>query len=363
MINLFRFFMISAVVIVSTTAAPAQTYKSIDFPGAVGTSLNGINSEGTQVGSYTDISNLTHGFLLQKGVFKSFDPPGSSFTIPHWISPRGTIVGGYNDASGSGHGFILFEGEYQIVDYPGASYTTLTGLTPSGELAGYYCFGACLQLHSFLRFQNGIFFSFDPPGSVSSDAGTVNPSDVVVGDYTDSAGVGHGYTYRERFTTIDFPGATSTFPAANNPEGAIVGEYNDAADNGHGFLLEQGHFRSFDFPEAIFTYAAGINPEGFIVGAYLDSSGNEHGFIRTPARDSVSGPKRPLDDIRNAYFRAGAVKRRFQLLAPRTVETNFPAGVEVSSSAKRNEYRAPGRSRRWASTISRSSSVYFSLGG
>jgi probable HAF family extracellular repeat protein len=62
------------------------------------------------------------------------------------------------------------------------------------------------------------------------------------------------------FTTIDFPGATFTFAGAINPKGDIVGEYNDTAGVGHAFLLSNSVFTSFDFPGAIFTDASGINP-------------------------------------------------------------------------------------------------------
>ena len=56
--------------------ASAQVYTSIDFPGAVATSLNGgPNPEGTNIGNYIDTSGVSHGFVLKKGRFTSFDPP------------------------------------------------------------------------------------------------------------------------------------------------------------------------------------------------------------------------------------------------------------------------------------------------
>jgi hypothetical protein len=120
----------------------AQTYTSIDFPGATATTLNGgPNPEGTNIGSYTT-SGVTHGFVLKKGVFTSFDPPGSTSTTPNWISPQGVIVGGYIDASGANHGFILEGGKYTTVDFPGAAGTILTSLNPSGQMSGESCAAA-----------------------------------------------------------------------------------------------------------------------------------------------------------------------------------------------------------------------------
>jgi len=177
-----------------------------------------------------------------------------------------------------------------LVHFPGAAGTALTGLNPSGELAGFYCSDpACGQTgngstnHSFVVSKQGTFTSFDPPGAVSSQASGVNPSGTVVGDYTDSGGVTHGYQlYHGTFTTNDFPGSVFTFDGGNNPEGDIVGVWEDTGSVFHSFLLSHGTYTSFDPPGAVFSDAAGINPGGVIVGVYFDSGDVEHGFIRTP---------------------------------------------------------------------------------
>ena len=263
------------------------------LPGAVATTLNGgPDPQGTSVGSWTDSGGVTHGFTLtKKGVFTSFDPPGSTLTTPNFISPQKVIVGGYNDSGSVAHGFILDGGQYTTLDFPGAAGTNLTGINPSGELSGFYCSdpacgttGNATTNHSFVVSKKGAFTSFDPPGAVSSTASTVNPSGAVVGAYTDSGGVTHGYLlYHGTFATIDFPGATFTFAGGNNPEGDIIGTYSDSANVFHSFLLSNGVFTSFDPPGTVgFSDASGINPGGIIVGIYLDAAGVEHGFIRTP---------------------------------------------------------------------------------
>jgi uncharacterized membrane protein len=150
-------------------------------------------------------------------------------------------------------------------------------------MSGESCAAAsCLTTtHSFVVSKKGVFTSFDPLGAISSEASTVNPSGAVVGSYTDSGGVGHGYLrYHGTFTTIDFPGATFTFAGGGNPEGDIIGLYTAAGVN-HAFLLSNGVFTSFDFPGAIFSEASGINPGGVIVGLYVDSANVLHGFVRT----------------------------------------------------------------------------------
>jgi len=279
---------VTCIVLATSSIASAQTYLSIDFPGATTTILSGgPNPEGTSVGIYIDTAGVTHGLVLnKKGIFTSLDVPGSTSTTPNLIDPQGTIVGSYLDASNVSHGFILRGGNFTTVDFPGATGTVLTGISPTGEMSGFICVDAsCVDgtFHSFAVSKNGNFISFDPSGAVSSNTATVTPSGTVFGDYTDTGGSGHGYVLSHgTFTTIDFPDSKFTFVGGGNFEGDSVGEYNDQADGGHGFLLKGGVYTSLDFPGATGTTATGINPAGIIVGAYVDAAGQEHGFIRMP---------------------------------------------------------------------------------
>jgi len=285
-----------SVVLATSSIAPAQTYTTIDFPGAAATTLNGgPDPQGTSVGTYTDTSGVTHGFTLsKKGVFTSFDPPGSTGTTPNYITPQGVIVGGFLDAGGTSHGFILENGAVTTLDFPGAAGTQLTGRNPSGAMTGFSCSdpacgttGKPTTNHSFVVSKKGVITGFDPPGAVSSTASTVNPSGAIVGAYADANGVTHGYLlYHHTFATIDFPGSSFTFAGGNNPEGDIVGIYTDSSTGvSHSFLLRNGAFTSFDPPGAALSDASGINPGGIIVGIFVDSltpGTPTHGFVRTP---------------------------------------------------------------------------------
>src|ERR1700757_3594826 len=153
-----------SVAFATLSVASAQQFTTIDFPGAVATTLNGgPNPEGTDIGTYTDTSGVNHGFQLKKGVFTSFDPPGSTATTPNWISPQGTIVGGYVDSSGVNHGFVFQGGTFTTVDFPGAAGTILPSLNPSGSMTGEQCEAAsCATItHSFVLSKFGTFTSFD----------------------------------------------------------------------------------------------------------------------------------------------------------------------------------------------------------
>jgi hypothetical protein len=58
-------------------------------------------------------------------------------------------VGIYADASGPGHGF-LFNGVYTSFDFPGAILTEAVGIDPSGVIVGLYT-DSCNVTHGFIR--------------------------------------------------------------------------------------------------------------------------------------------------------------------------------------------------------------------
>ena len=305
MIKVVRFVAMCAICVASATLsiAWAQTYKQVDVPNtnAVFTELiGGPNLEGTSVGAWGDAAGNLHGFsLTAKGEFTPVDPPGSTFTSPNFINLQGVIVGGYLDSATPirvSHGFILDRGKYKTVDVPGAAGTALSGINDLGVITGNTCTdpacgntGNATTNHGFVRFPNGDFKFFDPPGATSSAPSTISLLDAIVGSYTDTVGeLNHGYLlWLGKYTTIDFPGATTgTFAGGGNFQNDVVGIYNFVnctTDCNHGFLLHNGVYTSFDYPGgSVFTDATGINALGVIVGVFTDSAGNSHGFIRTP---------------------------------------------------------------------------------
>jgi probable HAF family extracellular repeat protein len=85
-----------------------STFKSIDFPGAVGTTAIGINDSGTISGYFTDASNLSHGFIYSGNTFTQVDIAGASQTEIAHIKNNGRITGEYTDSNTpnpESHGF------------------------------------------------------------------------------------------------------------------------------------------------------------------------------------------------------------------------------------------------------------------
>src|SRR4051812_29523975 len=89
-----------------SAAALADTYLTIDFPGATSTDASGINASGVVVGTYTDAGNAIHGFSLEGGTFTTIDYPGATTTSAISINSRGDVSGYFLDVANQYHGFL-----------------------------------------------------------------------------------------------------------------------------------------------------------------------------------------------------------------------------------------------------------------
>jgi hypothetical protein len=121
---------------------------TVDYPGASGTMLQGINDQHTMVGIFTfaDFSVPYDGFKLKDGVFTTLHYPGSMTTNPTSISNNRVIVGWYrNPIHRRSQGFLLANGVYKTLDTPKATSgdvdgTFLNDINGAGVIVGTYDF-------------------------------------------------------------------------------------------------------------------------------------------------------------------------------------------------------------------------------
>jgi len=146
------------------------------------------------------------------------------------------------------------------------------------------------------------YASVDFPNAIRTRAWGINPGGVIVGDYSDSSNVAHGFVLSGgHYITVDVPGAvlglTGTLPTnlrGINPGGDIVGFYiappNSTAGCTvagsppclKGFLLRHGKFSTVLFPGHEGSIPARITPNGAIYACYHDADlmGSMFGFAR-----------------------------------------------------------------------------------
>jgi probable HAF family extracellular repeat protein len=71
-------------------------FTVLDYPGSTGTQALGLNNKGLVVGSWTDTSGNTHGFVytVSTDTFVPVDDPdGLGTTIVNGINDKGVLVG------------------------------------------------------------------------------------------------------------------------------------------------------------------------------------------------------------------------------------------------------------------------------
>ena len=223
------------------------TFSTFDVPNGVGaTQPEGINDSAEITGTYYDAgTGLEPGFLRQPdGSVVDIVPPNSGgYTEANGINNSGTIVG--RDIGAVSQGFQLSNGTYTYIDVPGATNTSIFGINNLGDIVGDYVDASGVQ-HGFVM-SNGIVTPIDFPGSTNTNAQGINDSGEIVGS-TVVSNVRHGYLYSNgTFTQIDYPGASTAGSGAPlsgtdvhgiNASGEIVGSYTDTAGVIHGFTAK-----------------------------------------------------------------------------------------------------------------------------
>jgi hypothetical protein len=192
---------------------------------------------------------------------------------------EGTSVGSWVDTNGVFHGFSLTaNGVFQTFDPPGSAYTTPGFINNQGVIVGVYLDSSSVS-HGFIFFK-GKYTVVNVAGAAGTTLSGINDLNEISGaTCTDPACglTGNSNTsesfVKSRFGDYDFfnpPGATSSQTSSVSLAGAVVGDYTNAeSELSHGYLLFQGEYSTIDFPGARYgTFAGGGNVANDVVGIY-----------------------------------------------------------------------------------------------
>jgi hypothetical protein len=264
---------------------PTFEYETIDVPGAVSTSPQGINANGDISGAYV-AGGRTHGFIRQNGIITPIDYPTADNTDTRGIGPDGTVVGTYwnvEEEASALHGYRRTpDGTFHRVHYEGHLYEIPQRILPDGTILG------CRHDHDLMGSMRGIMIRGDETSETtdifaSMNNGATPNGRLVVGLYTNmmvTPNRTESYVIdvtRGETTTFIVPGSVATSAWDVNPRGDIVGVFRDAALLFHGFVRTDAGFTQIDVPGATATRAFGINARGEVVGTYV-AGGVTHGF-------------------------------------------------------------------------------------
>ncbi len=276
---------------------PTGRFVSIDLPRAAQLEyffVHGINDENIVVARAKPIDDVPQTFVgtFRDGL-KEFEVPGSVSTEGYNINQDGSIVGHYDTADGSRHGFIarpvtdieepvvvpaIPRYTFESINVPGVETLELTASSDFEDYAGNTWSAEGEKIVGFTLI-DGVFKTYDFPGSKNTYFYALGNNGQAAGHYEDSEGLYHGVVLENgELREYDFPGAVQTeIYGISDTTGALTGNYIDASGIRRGFSGDT----IVEFTDAPETYADFVNASGRMVGSYIDADGIYHPYTRT----------------------------------------------------------------------------------
>ena len=178
-------------------------------------------------------------------MFDTIEVPGVDFLELTSSNDHGHYAGNTRSPDGEKFiGFTLIDGVFSTYDFPGSLRTVFYGLNNAGQAVGYY--DDPDRISHGLIVQNGEFTQFDFPGAAETLIFGISETGQPAGNIIDDAGVSHGFVGDAQ---VDFPGAATTYADHVNAGGVLVGSYIDADGVYHGYMRHlDGSFTNIEFP-------------------------------------------------------------------------------------------------------------------
>jgi len=274
-------------------------------PGALWTTLVGINDQGVVAGKYWDQAENAHVFIGAGSVITTFNVPGepaapaSGVPLLSGVNDARDTAGVYSDANGVYHGYLRSPtGHFTYLDDPQAGAVPNEGegtfpqsLNDNNDIVGYYADSQGVS-HGFV-YHNGRYTTVDIPGAMATGVWAENDLGVMIGSYYDSVGAARGFIdFHGIIIPFNPPGAgdvagAGTYASGISMNGVVVGTYYTASAPtlSEGFIFKDGKFTALSDPEAGDGANEGTSPSAIaedgsaIIGEYWDSVGNTHSFI------------------------------------------------------------------------------------
>jgi hypothetical protein len=302
-----------AAVACATVASPAHagwifTNFSLGGPdGAAGTTINGINNNGSVVGFGQSSSGVFTNFAGPPGVPTLLNIAGSTTAMANGINDSNQVVGTVN-----GQAFSLFnnfQNFFMLNPASGATSETAFGINNGGLIVGQYATASGTLTPGFV-YNDGAYTTLQPVSPVGGvlvvNAQGINNNGIVAGFYStnnttmpiDGNEPQHGFLYNTNTGTYRLV-PDPTVPSGNtffttqllgiNDKGIVSGYVQDTKGDQFGFLYNSNtnSYTYLNDPDAALingvqmTQITGINNSGEITGFYINSQGLAEGFVAT----------------------------------------------------------------------------------
>jgi probable HAF family extracellular repeat protein len=187
-----------------------------------------VDTTGDSYASFLyDSQTKTFTFIYCTGVW-------ALYTFASAINNEGTVVGYTVGATGYGFELPTSSAQCKRIGGPGGGIPKLIGIDTGGDLLmSVYHSGS----YAYYLLHGGKYRELTIPNAPSAVVAGINPAGTaLVGNYQPSSGTYVGFLYQNKvLTTLEFPGAVGTGATGVNAAGEVVGNFGDSSGNGHGF--------------------------------------------------------------------------------------------------------------------------------
>ncbi len=223
--------------------------------------LNSIFLHDTDAQTDNELASDSPEFVY---TYESIDVPGVDFLALTASSDFEDYAGYTRSADGDkAVAFTLIDGVFTTFDFPGSRNTYFYALGNNGIAAGHYQDSD--GLYHGVILENGELRRYDFPNSVETEIyGYSDTTGALTGNFTAADGIRRGFSGD---AIIEFPGAKETF-ADFVSGGILIGSYIDADGIYHGYVQVQDMYQSIDFERAAgleYVFFHGINSAGVFV--------------------------------------------------------------------------------------------------
>ena len=228
---------------------------------------------------------------------------------------------------------------FETIDVPDVDFLSVTASSDFQDYAGYTK-SADGEKEIAFTLIDGVFTTYDFPGSQNTYFYALGNNGNAAGHYEDSEGLYHGVVLEDgELREYDFPGAVQTeIYGISDATGALTGNFTDAAGVRRGFSADT----IIEVPGASATYSDFVNAIGAMVGSYVDAEGIYHAYVRTPDGTfrifDISGEASELE----YYFVHGINDARVIVTRSKMVDDVPRSYVGLSDQVELDELRFPG---------------------
>ena len=254
----------------STFSGTFSGQQELMYPGSLLTEGWNINQDNSVVGYYDTPDGRRHGFVARPAMDT---PPAvdAGDTTPQADTEPGAIPYGVIPT--------IENYTFETIEVPGVDFLSVTASSDFEDYAGYTKSEDGQKDVAFTLI-DGVFTTYDFPGSQNTYFFALGNNGDAAGYYMDSDGRHHGVILQDgALQEYNFPNAVETeIYGISDATGALTGNFTDASGVRRGFSGDE----IIEVTGASATFADFVNASGAVVGSYVDVNGAYHPYVRNP---------------------------------------------------------------------------------